>query len=226
MVFNTRWRAACRRASLCAVRGSRLAAVVVAGAVLAACSGGSTESAPEPTPSAASPSTPTTTSAPPTVSPTPSPTPTAVPAFDARAAMRDVRHLAGDGPRQATSAAYRRAARWVEARFRSLGYDVSRQAFRAPAGVSWGVPVPAGRTWNVVARPAGLRPGQPFAIVGAHLDTVPQAPGAEDNASGVSVVLELARLAGAAPTQLPVCWSPTAPRSRATPAAPPTTSGR
>jgi Zn-dependent M28 family amino/carboxypeptidase len=68
------------------------------------------------------------------------------------------------------------------------------------------VPVRAGRTWNVVARPRGLRPGEPFVIVGAHLDTVPQAPGAEDNASGVAVVLETARLAAALPTRWPVVF--------------------
>jgi Zn-dependent M28 family amino/carboxypeptidase len=39
--------------------------------------------------------------------------------------------------------------------------------------------------------------------VGAHLDTVAAAPGAEDNASGVAVLLELARLAGAEGTRLP-----------------------
>ena len=36
-------------------------------------------------------------------------------------------------------------------------------------------------------------------MVVAHLDTVPVAPGAEDNASGISVLLELARMAAAAP---------------------------
>lgn len=41
-------------------------------------------------------------------------------------------------------------------------------------------------------------------MVGAHLDTVPVAPGAEDNASGVAVLLELARLAAARPPDVPV----------------------
>jgi Zn-dependent M28 family amino/carboxypeptidase len=58
----------------------------------------------------------------------------------------------------------------------------------------------------VIARPRDLRPGEPYAVVGAHLDTVPQAPGAEDNASGIAVILETARLAMAAPTRLPVVF--------------------
>ena len=121
--------------------------------------------------------------------------------------MATVRRLALDfGPREATSPAYGRAARWVEAEFVRLGYDVQRQRLRVPAGNSWGVPVRAGETWNVVARPRGLQPGQPYVVVGAHLDTVPQAPGAEDNASGVAVVLETARLAAALPTRWPVVF--------------------
>lgn len=127
--------------------------------------------------------------------------------FRTSAAMRTIRHLAGDvGPREATSDAYRRAAVAVERRFAGLGYDVARQRLRVPAGISWGVPVDAGRTWNVVARPPGFDPSEPYRLVGAHLDTVPQAPGAEDNASGVAVLLELARLSTAAPPRVPVAF--------------------
>jgi len=120
--------------------------------------------------------------------------------------MATVRELAAGGPREATSAAYRHAADVVEQRFVDLGYDVDRQSFQVPAGVSWGIPVEAGGTSNVVARPAGLDPGEPHVVLGAHLDTVPQAPGAEDNASGVAVLLELARLAVAAPPEMPVVF--------------------
>jgi Peptidase family M28 len=127
--------------------------------------------------------------------------------FDKDSAMATVRKLAGEiGPREATSLAYRQAAAWVQNQFGALGYDVRRQSLHVPAGVSWGVPVGAGRTWNVIARPRNLRPGEPYVVVGAHLDTVPQAPGAEDNASGVGVVLEMARLAAIAPTRLPVVF--------------------
>jgi hypothetical protein len=122
-------------------------------------------------------------------------------------AMETVRWLAGRiGPREATSAAYRRAARGVERRLSGLGYQVRRQKLRAPAGVSWGVPVPSGRTWNVVAAPTSFRPARRHLVVGAHLDTVPQAPGAEDNASGVAVLLELARMAAREEPRLPVVF--------------------
>lgn len=119
--------------------------------------------------------------------------------------MRVVRTLAGGiGPREATSGAYYRAADLVQERFSDLGYDVSRQRVPVPRGVSWGVPVPAGRSVNVVADPTGFDPERPHLVVGAHLDTVPQAPGAEDNASGVGVLLELARLASREDTRVPV----------------------
>ncbi len=129
------------------------------------------------------------------------------PRFRATPAMATVRWLAGRiGPREATTAAYRRAARGVASRLSGLGYDVRRQRLRVPAGVSWGVPVPAGRTWNVVATPRSFRPSRRHLLVGAHLDTVPQAPGAEDNASGVAVLLELARMAVHERPRLPVVF--------------------
>jgi hypothetical protein len=127
--------------------------------------------------------------------------------FSTANAVRTVGFLAGRiGPREATSASYARAARWVAARLRAYGYRVQRQVLRVPAGVSWGVPVPAGRTWNVIATQAGFHLDEPHLMVGAQLDTVPQAPGAEDNASGISVMLEVARLASKRPTRLPVVF--------------------
>ena len=121
--------------------------------------------------------------------------------------MRTVRFLAGEvGPRLATGPAFHRAARWVERRFEALGYDVSRQSFPVPAGDSWGVPVEAGTSVNVVARPRDLGPGTPYLLVGAHLDTVAVAPGAEDNASGIAVLLETARRWSVAPGELPVVF--------------------
>jgi Zn-dependent M28 family amino/carboxypeptidase len=119
--------------------------------------------------------------------------------------VRDIDHLARDiGPREATSASYRRAAGFVEQRLERFGYRVRRTSVPVPAGNSWGVPVRAGRSVNVIAEPPGFNPRLPHVVVGAHLDTVPQAPGAEDNASGVAVLLELARLTSRQPPVLPV----------------------
>jgi hypothetical protein len=118
--------------------------------------------------------------------------------------MHHIQVLAGRiGPRLTTGPAFREAARYVAQRFRAQGYDVRRQDFPVPAGNSWGVPVDAGTSFNVIATPPGFDAGSPYRRVGAHLDTVAVAPGAEDNASGISVLLELARLGAAGGTKLP-----------------------
>jgi len=118
-----------------------------------------------------------------------------------------VRFLAGGiGPREATSAAYRAAGTYVEQRFRSFGYSVTRQRFVAPAGVSNFASVQEGETFNVVATPPGFDLSKRHLVVGAHLDTVPQAPGAVDDATGVGIVLELARLASVDPPPVPVVF--------------------
>ena len=120
--------------------------------------------------------------------------PEPAPRFDADRAFTTVRDLAvGIGPRLATGPAYREAVALLAPRLVADGYAVTRQPFPVPAGDSWGVPVEAGRSWNVVATPPGYDPARPYVVIGAHLDTVAVAPGAEDNASGVAVVMELAR---------------------------------
>jgi aminopeptidase YwaD len=104
--------------------------------------------------------------------------------FSTTEAFSHVRRLAGRiGPRPAGSKAYRRAVRYVTGELTTLGYEPTLQQFRV------------GRqrfSWNVVAVPpetGGVR-----MLVGAHLDTVPGSPGGNDNASGVAVLLEVARL--------------------------------
>jgi aminopeptidase YwaD len=56
-------------------------------------------------------------------------------------------------------------------------------------------PMPGGgRSWNVIAEWPGAEPRM---LLGGHLDTVAGSPGGNDNASGVAVLLEVARaLAG------------------------------
>jgi hypothetical protein len=135
------------------------------------------------------------------------PVPAPVRAFSTTRAMRTVRVLAGEiGPRLATGPAFRRAARYVAGWFAAAGYDVRRQRFPVPAGDSWGVPVRAGSSLNVVATPVGFDRQAPYLLVGAHLDTVAVAPGAEDNASGIAVLLETARRAAATPPRLPTVF--------------------
>jgi Peptidase family M28 len=152
-------------------------------------------------------STPPTTATTTSVTPTTSSPPARRAEFRPGRAFATLRYLALTiGPREATSPAYAQAARWVQAAFEKYGYDVARQPLRVPAGNSWGIDVPAGGTWNVVATPPGLDPGEPHRVVGAHLDTVPQAPGAEDDGSGIGVVLELARMAAIEPPRTPVVF--------------------
>jgi peptidase M28-like protein len=167
-----------------------LAVLLVA---IAACDSSTSTPAPSAStrPTTGSPAPSTTSPAPSTASPSPSPS-TSVPpkAFDPGAAKETVRYLAEEiGPREATSTAYQRALTWLETRFTAAGYQVTRQPLQVPSGTSWGVPVRAGTTWNLIATRPGFNPAAPHVIVGAHLDTVPQAPGAEDNASGIAVLL-------------------------------------
>lgn len=119
--------------------------------------------------------------------------------------MRAVRHLALDiGPRPGTSDAYFEAAAWVEQQLAGSGWTVRRQRFPTPAGYSWNAPVSAGPSVNLVATRGDLDPGQPWLAVGAHLDTVPLAPGAEDNASGIGVLLAVAEALQGTRSRLPV----------------------
>lgn len=91
-----------------------------------------------------------------------------------------VRAIASLGVRVAGSPNERRAGDLVAARLRSLGYRVVFQPFPLPRG---------GTSRNVVAVP----PGPIRAVVTAHLDGVSEGPAANDNASGVGVLVELAR---------------------------------
>lgn len=56
---------------------------------------------------------------------------------------------------------------------------------------------------NVVARLDAAPPGPPV-VIGAHYDTVPNSPGADDNGSGVAALLELARVLKDLPVRVPV----------------------
>lgn len=57
---------------------------------------------------------------------------------------------------------------------------------------------------NVVACVGGVGAPEPRVLVGAHFDSVPGTPGADDNASGVAVLLEVAQLVGRQPRGLPI----------------------
>lgn len=106
-----------------------------------------------------------------------------LPRFSRYRAMKVVRKLAGDiGVRVRATSSERKGARYIARRFRRFGYDVKIRRFKVDGGTSRNV---------IATRPDAIR--FPF-IMGGHMDTVPGAPGANDNASGVAVVLEMARL--------------------------------
>jgi aminopeptidase YwaD len=91
-------------------------------------------------------------------------------------------HLSGKiGPRAAASRGERRAQSWVASRFRSAGLAVSIDRFRVPG---------KGTSRNVVGELDG--PASCLQILVAHVDSGPDGPGANDNASGVGVLVSLA----------------------------------
>lgn len=57
---------------------------------------------------------------------------------------------------------------------------------------------------NWVLNLPGQHPRRPPILIGAHYDTVPGSPGADDNATGIAVLLELARQFATHPPQCPV----------------------
>ncbi len=76
------------------------------------------------------------------------------------------------------------AADYIETSLRDLGFGVKRDEYTA-AGK---------KVRNLEAESPGTRLPAEIIIVGAHYDSVYGSPGANDNASGVAAVLEIARL--------------------------------
>lgn len=85
-----------------------------------------------------------------------------------------------------------RAAAWIAEGLRAPGATVEPQSFEREGR----------RYQNVVAR-FGPQEGARI-VVGAHYDTAGPLPGADDNASAVAGLLELARLLGAARPEVPI----------------------
>ena len=105
---------------------------------------------------------------------------------DARAVAA---RLSSWGPRPAASPAEARAQRLVAREFAGAGLRVAIQPFEVPG---------RGHSRNVIGVFDG--PRSCLRIVMAHADSPPGAPGANDNASGVGVIVELAgRLLGIDP---------------------------
>jgi hypothetical protein len=149
---------------------------------------------------ACSPATTTTTTEPPlpTLPPTPTPTPKGYGQINVTRAMDHVRALAAEiGIREAGTDGDETAARYIIERLERLGWDVTEQTFPLPQG---------GTSTNIVASPpelADLKEPRRYVLVSAHRDSK-KGPGANDNASGVALALEIARAVTEVPAPLPV----------------------
>lgn len=95
----------------------------------------------------------------------------------------DVVHLSSDIGNRNTARADKllEAERWIHAQVTAAGYKVRRQPFRA-AGHEC-----ANLDWELPGRERGVT------VVGAHYDSAPGCPAANDNGSGVAVLLALSR---------------------------------
>ncbi len=95
--------------------------------------------------------------------------------------------LCADGPGGRTRAqpeAYARAASYIEETLRGAGFaEVEREY----------VPGYEGLAPNLIVELAGEGAADEMVVIGAHYDNIEETPGADDNASAVSVTLELAR---------------------------------
>ncbi|MCP4567994.1 MAG: M28 family peptidase, partial [FCB group bacterium] len=75
---------------------------------------------------------------------------------------------------------------WIAARFASLGYDsIFIDTFQIPT---------SGDGYNVVVTKIGTRYPNRQIIIGGHFDAVLNSPGADDNGSGTTGVIEIARV--------------------------------
>lgn len=100
--------------------------------------------------------------------------------------VQHVEHLANDiGPRVlAKPESIEATVAYITAQWQAMGYEVREEPYESADG-------PAK---NLIVEISGKRPSQGVVVLGAHYDTVPQTPGADDNASAVAVLLEASRL--------------------------------
>ena len=80
--------------------------------------------------------------------------------------------------------ALQRAAVYIEDEWRTMGYDVERLEYDV-SGI---------RCANLVTTRKGSARSSEILLLGAHYDSVIGSPGANDNASGVAALLEIARM--------------------------------
>ena len=94
---------------------------------------------------------------------------------------------ANGGNRASGTSGYEESARYVEEQLRAAGYSPVRQTFTFKEDGRRGKTV---ESFNILADTGG--DAGHTVVVGAHLDSVKEGPGINDNASGVAAVLETA----------------------------------
>lgn len=114
--------------------------------------------------------------------------------FNAQRAYQDVEAQMAFGPRMPGSIGHERTGAWIEESLQEAGWSVEYQDFEYESVA----------IRNLIAN-QNNDPGAPWVLLGTHYDTRPVAdkdpvqpdqpvPGANDGASGVAVLLELARI--------------------------------
>ncbi len=112
--------------------------------------------------------------------------------------QRHLNTLVGERHPETSPRALRKAAHYLTTQLAKSGWTTSGQLIQA-----------GGKTYrNVVAAKYPDRPGQgselPPLLIGAHYDTVSGSPGADDNASGLVVLLEVAARLRTRPLARPI----------------------
>lgn len=99
---------------------------------------------------------------------------------------RYLQSLVGERHPERSPRALKKTAHYLATQFAKSGWNVSHQSFSA-LGETYrnivAVKTPSRRLSGVYSSPL---------LIGAHYDTVPDSPGADDNASGLAVLLEMA----------------------------------
>jgi len=75
------------------------------------------------------------------------------------------------------------SAAYIGEQLRGMGYEIRKEPYLADGK----------QVMNIEAQLKGVRQPDEIVVIGAHYDSPPESPGANDNASGVAALLELAR---------------------------------
>ena len=116
------------------------------------------------------------------------PTPVERRKFDVAAAMVHVRALESFGVRKGGSAAEAAAATYIRDQLVASGLDARIEEFPLPNGTT---------SRNVIARAKGS--SDAVLVIGAHMDSKPPSPGANDNGTGCGALLQIAEIIAADP---------------------------